>query len=177
MRRGLLLTVALAVLAGFARPAVAQISDQELFDQIVAAIERYPNYQMFDAIEVGVENRAVTLTGWVTIPLKRDEIIKRVQRIDGIRSLTTNIKVLPISRRDDQLRRQVAAEIYNNPTFWMEAQLPVPPIHIIVDGGKIILTGVVDTDGQRTTAAMLAQRVGGHFGVTNLIRVPRSSRR
>lgn len=177
MREALLLTVALAVLAGSVRPAAAQISDEDLSARIADAIERYPNYQMFDAIEVRVDNRAVTLSGWVTIPLKRDEIIKRVQRVEGIRSLTADIKVLPVSRRDDQLRRQVAAEIYNNPTFWMEAQLPVPPIHIIVDSGKIILTGIVDTDGQRTTAAILAQRVGGHFGVTNLIRVPRSGRR
>jgi osmotically-inducible protein OsmY len=56
--------------------------------------------------------------------------------------------------------------------FWMQAQMPVPPIHIIVDSGKIILTGMAENEGQKTTALMLAQRVPGNFGVTNLIKVP-----
>jgi hyperosmotically inducible protein len=176
MRTFFPLVLALAALTLAPRPAAAQLSDRDLFDRVADAVDRYPNYGMFDAIEVGVDNRVVTLNGWVTNARKRDEIVKRVQRIDGIRSLTSTITVLPLSRRDDDLRRQVASAIYNNPMFWMQAQLPVPPIHIIVDSGKIILTGMADSEGQRTTAAMLAQRVGGNFGVTNLIKVPRQGR-
>jgi hyperosmotically inducible protein len=171
MRTFLLLTMALAVVL-VARPAGTQISDRDLYERIAEAIERYPNYGIFDAIEVSVENRAVVLSGWVTVPAKRDEIAKRVQRVDGIRTLSTNIKILPVSRRDDEMRHQIASAIYNNPMFWMQAQMPVPPIHIIVDSGKIILTGLAENEGQKTTALMLAQRVPGNFGVTNLIKVP-----
>jgi len=158
------------------RPAAAQNPDRDIFVRIADAIDRYANYGMFDAIEVGVENRVVTLGGWVTTPVKRDDILRRVQRIDGIRSLNDNIKVLPVSRRDDEMRHQIASAIYNNPLFWMQAQMPVPPIHIIVDAGKIILTGQADSEAQRTTAAMLAQRVPGNFGVTNMVKVPRPGR-
>jgi hypothetical protein len=45
-----------------------------------------------------------------------------------------------------------------------------------VDTGKIILTGMAENEGQRTTAVMLAQRVPGNFGVTNMIKVPRAGR-
>jgi len=171
MRTFLLLAMALAAVL-VARPAGAQISDRDLYERIADAVNSYPNYSIFDAIEVGIENRAVALSGWVTVPAKRDEIVRRVQRVDGLRTLSTNIKILPVSRRDDEMRHQVASAIYNNPMFWMQAQMPVPPIHIIVDSGKIILTGVAESEGQRTTALMLAQRVPGNFGVTNLIKVP-----
>ena len=175
MRRFLPLTMALVAFL-VARPEAAQLTDRDLFERIADVIDRYPNYGMFDAIEVAIENRAVVLSGWVTVPVKRDEIVKRVQRVDGIRTLSRNIAVLPVSRRDDEMRHQVASAIYNNPMFWMQAQMPVPPIHIIVNTGKIILTGVADNEGQRTTAVMLAQRVPGNFGVTNLIKVPRQGR-
>jgi hyperosmotically inducible protein len=171
MRTFLLLAMALAAVL-VARPAGAQISDRDLYERIAEAIDRYPNYGIFDAIEVSIENRAVTLSGWVTVPAKRDDIVKRVERVDGIRTLSANIKILPVSRRDDEMRHQIASAIYNNPMFWMQAQMAVPPIHIIVDSGKIILTGVAESEGQRTTALMLAQRVPGNFGVTNLIKVP-----
>ena len=168
--------LALVVIFVAPRPAEAQVVDRDLFERIADVIDRYPNYGMFDAIEVSVDNRVVNIGGWVTTPVKRDDIVKRVQRVDGIRSLTNSIVVLPISRRDDEMRHQVAAAIYNNPMFWMQAQMPVPPIHIIVNTGKIILTGMADNEGQRTTAVMLAQRVPGNFGVTNLIKVPRQGR-
>jgi hyperosmotically inducible periplasmic protein len=175
MRKSLVVVMALAALV-VARPAGAQISDRDLFERVADAINGYANYGMFDAIEVGIENRVVTLSGWVTTPVKRDDIVKRVQRIDGIRSLSHTITVLPVSRRDDEMRHRVASAIYNNPMFWMQAQMPVPPIHIIVDAGRITLTGVAENEGQRTTAVMLAQRVPGNFGVTNLIKVPRKGR-
>jgi hyperosmotically inducible protein len=171
MRTFLFLAMALAAVL-VARPAGAQISDRDLYERIAEAIDRYPNYGIFDAVEVNIENRAVVLTGWVTVPAKRDDIVRRVQRVDGIRTLSTNIKILPVSRRDDEMRHQIASAIYNNPMFWMQAQMPVPPIHIIVDSGKIILTGMAENEGQKTTALMLAQRVPGNFGVTNLIKVP-----
>ena len=174
MRTFLIVSLALFTVASAANSARVQISDRALFEKVADVIDRYPQYSVFDAIEVGVDNRAVTLGGWVTVATKRDEILKRVQKVEGIRTLTNAIVVLPLSPRDDDLRHRVASAIYNNPMFWVQAQLPVPPIHIIVENGKITLTGVADSEAQRTTATMLAQRVGGNFGVTSRIVIPRS---
>jgi hypothetical protein len=66
----------------------------------------------------------------------------------------------------------VARAIYDHPMFWIYAQMPVPPIHIIVERGQITLTGSAETEVQRALAGSLAQ-VGGNFGVTNRIRVDR----
>ena len=54
--------------------------------------------------------------------------------------------------------------------FWMHGQRPLPPIHIIVERGRITLTGLAESEVERTMAASLAQ-VSGSFGVTNRIKV------
>jgi hyperosmotically inducible protein len=64
----------------------------------------------------------------------------------------------------------VARAIYNHPAFWRYAQMTNPPIHIIVEGGRITLTGVVDSEVDRMLANSLAQ-VGGSFGVTNHLKL------
>ena len=101
---------------------------------------------------------------------KKDEIERRIQKIDGIRSMQSEIAVLPISPADDDLRYRVAHAIYNHPVFWVYAQMPVPPIHIVVERGRITLTGAAESEVQRSLATSLAQ-VSGSFGVTNRIRV------
>lgn len=172
MRKLLLIGLALAFVVLAAGRAQAQITDRQLFEKISDAIQNYPKYSVFDSIEVGIDNRAVVLGGRVTSPQKREEIEKRVSKIDGIRSLTNEIGVLPVSQGDNDLRRRVAAAIYNHPMFWTYAQMPVPPIHIVVEGGRITLTGVADSEVQRAMAASLAV-VSGSFGVTNKISVER----
>src|SRR5262245_7423272 len=170
MPRFLPLILALAAGVIFPGRAVAQISDRDLAERVAEAIRTYPRYTVFDSIDIGVENRVVTLAGRVTAPVKKDEITKRVEKIDGIRSLTNEIGVLPVSQADDDLRRRVANAIYSHPVVWTYAQMPVPPIHIIVEHGRITLTGAADTEVQRALATSLAQ-VSGSFGVTNRIRV------
>jgi len=170
MVRPLLFVV--GIVLSLAVNASGQISDRELAERVSEAITGYPLYTVFDSVDIGVENRAVTLAGRVTNPAKRQEIEQRVRRIDGIRSLVNEIGVLPVSQADDDLRYRVAHAIYGHPMFWIYAQMPVPPIHIVVERGRITLTGAADSEVQRSLAATLAQ-VGGSFGVTNRIRVDR----
>jgi hyperosmotically inducible protein len=164
--------VAAATVASLVLPARAgaQISDRQLAERIAETIVTYPRYTVFDSIDINVENRVVVLSGRVTTPMKKDEIEKRVAKIDGIRSLTNDIGVLPVSQADDQLRLRVAHAIYNHPVFWTYAQMAVPPIHIIVERGRITLTGAAETEVQRSLATSLAQ-VSGSFGVTNRIKI------
>lgn len=171
MRKVLALLLALFTV-GFPGLAGAQISDKELAERVAETIRTYPHYTVFDSIELGVENRVLTLAGRVTTPGKKDDIEKRVRRIDGLRSLVNDIGVLPVSPSDDDLRYRVARAIYSHPMFWVYAQMPVPPIHIIVEHGRITLTGAADSEVQRSLATSLAQ-VSGSFGVTNRIKVDR----
>ncbi len=170
MRRLLPLLLAFSTVAAVPLRADAQISDRSLFERVAESVLTYPQYGVFDSIDVTVQDRVVTISGRVTNAKKKDDIEKRVQKIDGVRSLTSEIGVLPLSPSDEKLRYQIASSIYNHPMFWMHAQRPLPPIHIIVEQGRITLTGLADSEVQRTMAASLAQ-VSGNFGVTNRIKV------
>jgi hyperosmotically inducible protein len=170
MHRCFPLLFACVAVAGVPAGAGAQISDQDLHDRVVEAVRTYPYYSVFDGVDVGVENRVVTLSGRVMNPKKKDEIHQRVQKIDGILTLRNEIGVLPVSQSDTDLRYRVARSIYNHPMFWVYGQRPLPPIHIIVERGRITLTGIADNDAERALAASLAQ-VSGSFGVTNRIGV------
>ena len=164
--------LAVAAIAGFPVEAAAQMQDRQLAERVAQTISTYPQYGVFDGVEVDVQNGAVTLSGRVTNPKKRDDIERRVRRIDGLVSLTNDIGVLPLSQADDALRNRVARAIYNHPMFWIHGQRPLPPIHVVVERGRITLMGVADTTAERSLAASLAQ-VPGSFGVTNRIRTPR----
>jgi hyperosmotically inducible protein len=150
--------------------ALAQISDAALTERATVAVQRSPQFGIFDDVEIEVTNRIVKLTGRVTTPAKRDAIGERVSKIDGLRALTNDIQVLPNSPMDARLRAKVAQAIYGHATFWHYASMANPPIHIIVENGRITLTGCVNNEVEKTLAFALAQ-VDGSFGVKNELRV------
>jgi hyperosmotically inducible protein len=133
-------------------------NNQQLFNDVAAVINRYSQFTIFDNVEVNVENGTVTLTGKVTMPYKRDDIEARVAGVDGVSAVVNRIEVLPVSTSDDELRYRIARAIYDNPHFWNYAIAPNPPIHIIVEHGRVTLTGVVNNNTDRVIARSLAHR-------------------
>jgi len=161
------LAVALLFSPSMAR---AQASDDDLQRQVIGAIRGYSNFTIFDDVSVAVSNRAVTLTGRVTMPFKRNDIAARVAKIDGVKDLVNGIEVLPVSIEDSRLRMRVAQAIYGNSTFWHYASMVNPPIHIVVERSRITLTGCVNSEVERMLAYALAQ-VDGSLSVTNELRL------
>jgi osmotically-inducible protein OsmY len=172
MRTFALLGLTFAALLLVPGQVAAQISDRDLGEKVAESIRNYAKFSIFDDVNIHVEDRNVTLTGRVTIPLKKDEIGKRVARIDGIRTFTNDIGVLPVNQMDQRLRVVIANAIYNHQAFWRYAELANPPIHIIVENQRVTLTGMVDSNVDRMLAYSLAQ-VGGNLGVENKLRVGR----
>src|SRR6185295_17206605 len=113
---------------------------------------------------------AVVLTGRVTMPYKKDDLEKRITKIDGVRSLRNDIGVLRVSQYDDQLRYRIARAIYGNASFWQYAAMANPPIHIIVEGGHVTLAGVVNSNVERMLARSLATG-NGELSVTNALKI------
>ena len=156
-----------AVLFLWAGAAQAQErKDLQVANDIVSAVNRYANFTIFDDVNIDVHDGMVTLDGKVTMPYKRDDIAKRVAKIDGVKSVENRIDVLPVSQWDDQLRYQIARAIYGNSSFWNYAIMPNPPIHIIVENGRVTLTGVVQSNVERMLARSLATNFLS-FSVTN----------
>jgi hyperosmotically inducible protein len=160
---------ALALVA-LAHPAAAQDRrDQQLADEIAASVRTYPYFSIFDDVSGGVDEGTVVLTGKVTMPHKKQDIERRVARMDGVRSVRSEIAVLPVSSYDDNLRYRVSRAIYGHPSFWSYAAMADPPIHIIVENGRVTLTGVVFSNVDRALAGSLATGLG-EFSVKNELR-------
>jgi hyperosmotically inducible protein len=62
------------------------------------------------------------------------------------------------------LRVQVARAIYRDPVLSRYALGAVPSIHIIVDNGKVMLTGVVNNAMEKQVAGIRASSAGLSFG-------------
>ena len=165
---------ALLVAAGLlALPATASaqmdLRDRVMFEQLVDQVNRYTQYTIFDSISASVDNGNVILTGWVTMPYKRDDLERRVRRVDGVKSVENGIEVLPFSTFDDELRFRIARAIYGNSSFWQYASMVNPPIHIVVNRGRVTLEGVVNSNVERMLARSLANGFGA-FEVNNRLR-------
>jgi len=158
-----------------ANVAVAQTADGtdrknfQVFKDVATSVERYTRFTIFDDVNVGVNDGVVTLTGKVTMPYKSTDIEKRVAKVDGVRSVRNEITVLPVSQFDDELRYRISRSIYNNSNFWNYAIMPNPPIHIVVEHGRVTLTGVVQNNIDRMLARSLATQFGA-FSVTNALK-------
>lgn len=148
--------VALGLMTGIGLADTGERKNLQVFNDVAATINRYTQFTIFDNVEVDVNDGKVTLTGDVTMPHKREDIERRVAKVDGVREVRNQINVLPASLSDDQLRFRIARAIYGNPQFWNYAIGPNPPIHIIVDRGHVTLTGVVYNNTDRVIARSLA---------------------
>lgn len=147
-------TAALVVLAT-STTAWADGKNLQLFNDVSRQILRYTHYTIFDNVEAGVDNGVITLTGEVTMPYKRQDIEHRVAGVNGVLAVRNKISVLPVSQWDDQLRLQIARAIYRHPAFTNYSRVN-PPIHVIVEHGRVTLEGVVRNELDRAVARSIA---------------------
>jgi hyperosmotically inducible protein len=171
-----LMLASLVVSAGVAMAATTDPaganSDQQITDKLTHEIRMYPRYTLWDNIAVRVREGDVELVGQVSQPFKKSDLGRIAQRVSGVRSVTNELQVLPTSFFDDRLRLQVARAIYRDPVLSRYAIQNVPPIHIIVDNGRVTLEGVVNNDMEKNVAGIRAGQAGLSLGqVTNNLRV------
>jgi osmotically-inducible protein OsmY len=152
-----------------AAASIEQKKDLQLFKDVAASVDRYAQFTIFDDISADVKDGVVTLSGKVTMPYKRDDIEKRVAKVDGVRTVRDQITVLPVSQFDEALRYKIARSIYSNSNFWNYAIMPNPPIHIVVEHGRVTLTGVVNSEVDRMLARSLASQFGA-LSVTSALK-------
>jgi osmotically-inducible protein OsmY len=154
----------LAVSSAFAQ--VAERKDLQVFNDIADQVNRYTQLTIFDSISADVSEGRVILSGWVTMPYKRDDIERRVRKVEGVETVENKIGVLPVSHFDDELRFRIARAIYSHSSFWHYAAMANPPIRIVVNRGHVSLEGVVHSNVDRMLARSLASGFGA-FDVKN----------
>jgi hyperosmotically inducible protein len=150
-------------------------SQDRLVKEVRHELIMLPYYGVFDNLAFRVDGRTVILEGQVVQPVVKSDAGNSVKRIEGVEKVVNNIEVLPPSPMDDRIRRAVYQSIYSYGPLFKYGGMAVPPIHIIVKGGRVTLDGVVDNETDKGLAGMRANQVPGTFQVTNNLRVVNSS--
>ena len=164
------LFVALSVVASStAHAQTAERKNLQVFNDIADQVNRYTQLTIFDSIAAEVKDGRVVLSGWVTMPYKKDDLERRVRKVEGVRSVENGIGVLPVSHFDDQLRFRIARAIYGHSLFWNYANMINPPIRVVVNRGRVTLEGVVQSNVERMLARSLASGFGA-FEVKNALK-------
>jgi len=173
IRKGTIVSVALAVVisAGLvlANSSVPANRSMDISQQIRHEIAMLPYTGIWDWVEADLQaDGAVVLRGDVTQPSSRTDAEFRVKRIEGVKSVTNDIRVLPLSQADNSIRLGVYRSLFNrNSTLSGYALGANPSIHIIVDNGKVTLKGVVANAMDKQLAGIAANGVFGVFSVQN----------
>jgi hyperosmotically inducible periplasmic protein len=149
--------------------------ESQLAQQVRHALLMLPYYSIFDDLYFQLNGSVVTLEG--ACPPEPPWDIKSdaeaaVKRISGVTQVVNNIKVLPLSNFDWQIRRAEERAIYGDSEIGTKyGYQAVPSIHIIVDNGHVTLDGVVDNQFDDTLIRTRANSVPNVFSVTDNLQI------
>jgi osmotically-inducible protein OsmY len=146
-------------------------SDQKLGESVVKELRKYARFTVFDDTSAYIQRGNVVLAGWVTEPYKKTEIEKKLYNVIGIQNFKNDIVVLSNSMSDANLRQTLANRLYSDPTFSDFASMAIPPIHIIVQGSRVILTGAVSSQLMKQKAESIIRQTPGVLSVESRLRV------
>ena len=151
--------------------ADARKSDDQLAKEVSHALRMYPRYDIFDWIEGTVHNGVVTLAGAVREPYRKSDYARLVVEVAGVKQIENEVRVLRLSTFDDQIRYAAYRTIYRDPQFRTYLIGPNPPIHIVVENGKVTLKGMVATPMEKQLAEMKVRSGVMAFDVNNDLQV------
>ena len=130
-----------------------------------------PYYGVFDNLAFRLDGTTVTLLGQVTRPTLKSDAENVVKDVEGVEKVVNQIEVLPVSPMDDRIRLAAFRAVYGTQGLDRYALNAVPPIHILVNNGKLTLEGVVANEADKNLAGIKANGVSGVFSVTNNLRI------
>jgi hyperosmotically inducible protein len=171
--------VMLAVILALTSSAIAATTGKDDHSQVVKRVQHelvtLPYFGVFDNLAYKVEGDRVTLYGQVVRPTTKSDAGNRVARIPGVGSVVNNIQVLPLSSFDDAIRARTYRAVFSRGSLYRYAMGANPSVHIIVNGGRVTLEGVVANKGEQQLAYAAASSVPGVFAVTNNLRLENGS--
>ena len=152
-------------------PATQQAEENRISREVRHQILMLPYYSVFDDLGYRVDGNTVTLVGAVADPVVKGDAEAAVKHIEGVEQVNNQIKVLPPSPMDDQIRRAEFRAIYSTPQLQKYGWYAVQGIHIIVQNGHVTLMGTVDSEADKNMAALRANTVPNVFSVNNELQV------
>ena len=148
-------------------PRTSDRGRERLVKQIRHELVMLPYYGVFDNFSFRLDGYRVTLLGQVTRPTLKSAAERVVKDIEGVEAVDNQIEIFPLSPNDDRLRLAVYRAIYSQSALQRYGLQAVPPIHILVKNGNVVLEGVVANEGDKNIANIQARGVSGVFNVVN----------
>jgi hyperosmotically inducible protein len=145
----------------------AAASDAVVAERVMRDVHKSRLYTVFDEVSVAVDRGVVRLTGRVVMPMSVEEFEWLASGTDGVQDVKCQLRLLPLSDADDHLRLLLAMAIYGDAALGRYALEEDPPIHIIVEKGRVTLVGKVASDIDRRSAESLARFTRGVVDVDN----------
>jgi len=151
----------------------SNVPDQQLQQKLADKLryDRVGYGIAFNQLALKVQNGVATVSGDVRDDPARDSAMAIVETTPGVKEAIDNIKVLPTSIMDDDIRIRTARAIYGNSILSKYALDPQKPIRIVVDNGHVTLYGVVDRQMDKQIAEMQARSVPNVFSVDDKLTV------
>ena len=125
----------------------------------------------FNYLTISVKDGVATVGGDVYNEVARDSALAIVNRMPGVKDVASEVKVLPTSIYDNDLRVRMAEAIYGDSVLGRYSTDPVDPIRIVVDNGHVTLYGTVQSQMDKNIAGLRANGVFGVFSVDNKLAV------
>ena len=144
--------------------------DGSLARDVARAIQGYTYYTLWDQIDGSVADGAVSLFGLVTPDRNKiGEIFERVAKVKGVQDVQSEIRRLPESQRDQELRRALAYRVFRSEHFERFSSMSNPPFHIIVDSSVVTLVGYVQSVIEAREIQRIVAQTQGVTRVENLL--------
>ena len=144
------------------------ISDSLLTKTIMDKMQLNFFYTIFDWLSVSSDNGNVTLKGWVHLPWLKKQYQTEIEKIPGVKSVKNELKN---TFGPGEIGYRAARLIYNDPMFYGMQYFANPPIHIIVNNGKVILEGDVNSQALSSWAANIVRFRTDAFSVENNLQI------
>ena len=142
----------------------SNLSDADFAQKVTEQLRKHIFYSIFDWVTVSVTNGVVTLNGWTHLPWGDVQFVQEVEKVPGVQSVKNEIQH---ELGSDEIRYTAARLIYNDMRFEHYAYDQDPPIHIIVNGPKVMLLGTVLSDSDKSWAEYLLLFSPAIFSVEN----------
>ncbi|MEO6823922.1 MAG: BON domain-containing protein [Nitrosospira sp.] len=143
-------------------------TDAQLKQDIIAELNWEPSVH---AAQIGVEVKdgIVTLAGHVSSYTEKWNAERATQRVSGVKALAIemDVKLPGLSKRNDA---DIARSV-ENVLDWTISYLPKDCIKVMVENGWVTLSGEVEWEFQRQTAARGIRYLMGVTGVSNNINI------
>ncbi len=114
-------------------------------------------------IDVSSKDGIVTLAGRVDNILSKERAARIAETIKGVRAVINNITVVPVERSDQEVQRDAESALLEDPATESYE------IGVVVEDGKVVLTGTVESWQEKMLAEKVVKSVRGVKEIDNNI--------